>query len=119
MQHYLTIGFLNPDAVPLRRIEVQARLDPELLSRLLRKYSDSTNPSKPTFEGNAVVVREGYVRCPWYLSHPVETSVKFALELQEATGCVMADVEHGRLITPDVFTAEDDEDPEDLDCEPE
>jgi hypothetical protein len=100
MLHFLTAGHLDEAAVLQGRLRARVPLDETVLARLLDQYGDRNASGEITFEQKPVTVIQGCVRCPWYMPRTNATSVQFILALQAATGCVIADIEHGRIITP-------------------
>jgi hypothetical protein len=92
MIHFLTIGFLDLQAVKARRVRSLKPLRPEMLA-LLDEFLDA----KGMMEGEAVQVCEGWIRCPWYAPTRNITAERFAIEAAKQ-GCTVADVEHARLV---------------------
>lgn len=96
MLHYLTVGFLDVSAVLRREIRTTSPLS-EPVRLLLSKYLDGG--AKPEMEGSPVDVTESYVKCPWGGSaERIRTAERFAVAAMTA-GCVVADIEHGRIVT--------------------
>ena len=103
MFHYLTAGYIDETAVSAGKVVVLAPLNEAVLSQLVNQYRDQTTSDEITFEGKPIRIKEGYVRCPWYTPFVNRTSLKFILALHGATNCLIADVEHGRMVTPEVL----------------
>jgi hypothetical protein len=102
MRHNLTIGHLDPSAiVNQRRIVVRHPLEMDTVHRLLHELGGLDPDGIPTLETGRVEVRDGYLVCPWRIGgwHN-RTAEEFAIRLQQATGCILADREHSRLIDP-------------------
>jgi hypothetical protein len=99
MLHFLTAGHLDVDAVRQGRLEVRAPLDPGLVAELLVRFCGSGTAGDAALERSKVEWDRGTVRLPWYSPRLNPASVKLALALQQATGCTIADVEHGRVVT--------------------
>src|SRR4051812_46220934 len=98
MIHLLTVGFLDVQAAKRATLKTVALLDKDTVKALLAKYTDAPGAAVPTFEGAPVTIGPGFVRCPWYTPRENRTSIRFALDVQASTGCVVADIEHGRII---------------------
>jgi hypothetical protein len=99
MLHFLTAGYFDEAAVEQVQLQVLRPLDPQVLDRLLNQFRDRDTAAL-TFEGKPVTLKNGCVRVPWYSPGLNVTSLKFLLALHAETGCVMADLEHGRMQTP-------------------
>jgi hypothetical protein len=97
MLHFLTAGYIDQDAARGAALRVIRPLDERVLQQLLNEFSDR-NSRTLTFEQKPVTVDHGCVRCPWYMPRMNVTSVRFLLALQAATDCVIADIEHGRIV---------------------
>jgi len=103
MLHNLTIGHLDPTAiVSERRIAVRRPLEMDIVHRLLKELGGIDNDGGPTLERGKIEFRDGYLVCPWRIGgwHN-RTAEEFALQLQQETGCVLADREHSRIIEPE------------------
>jgi hypothetical protein len=103
MLHNLTIGHLDPAAIVCeRRIAVLRALEMDTVHRLLEELVGIDKDGSPTLERGKVEFRDGYLVCPWRIGgwHN-RTAEEFALRLQQATGCVLADREHSRIIEPE------------------
>lgn len=97
MLHLLTAGHLDEAAALRATLRVLRPLDERVLARLLDEFRDRDS-AVPTFEQQPVTVAGGCVRCPWYTPRVNVTSIRFLLALQANTGCVVADIEHGRIV---------------------
>jgi hypothetical protein len=100
MLHFLTAGYLDEAAAAHAELRVLRPLDARVLERLLNRFRDP-DAEELTFERKAVTMQNGCVRVPWYMPRMNVTSIEFLLALQAETGCVIADVEHGRVQTPE------------------
>jgi hypothetical protein len=98
MLHFLTAGHLDIAAAKECRVHVIVPLDAAIVARLAEKYRDDVGSAAITFEGGRLVADAGYVRCPWYMPKLNRTSIRFIVELQALTLCVVADIEHGRVL---------------------
>jgi hypothetical protein len=110
MLHRLTIGYLDPAAVRERRVAVLTPLDMGVVCRLLGELGESDAAGRPTLGGCRVELHDGYVVCPWLMPSPVPEAVAFARRLRDETGCLLADVQHGQVVTPEIFERESAED---------
>jgi hypothetical protein len=100
MLHNLTIGHLDTEAIEReRRVRVLRPLEREPVHRLLAELGGQDAEGRPTLDRGRVEFQDGYIICPWriggYLNRAGE---RFALRLQQETGCVLADREHSRII---------------------
>jgi hypothetical protein len=103
MLHNLTIGHLDPaPIVSERRVVVLRPLETDAVDRLLKEFGALDQDGSPRREGGKVEFREGYLVCPWRIGgwHN-RTAEEFVLRLQQATGCILADREHSRIIQPE------------------
>jgi hypothetical protein len=103
MTHNLTIGHLDPDAIiNERRIAILRPLDLGIVDRLLKELGGVDRYGVPTLERGRVEFYDEHVVCPWRIGGWYNrTAEEFALRLQRATGCVLADREHSRIIEPE------------------
>jgi hypothetical protein len=53
-----------------------------------------------------VEIKDGYVVCPWLMPWPVPAAVAFARRLRDETGCLLAEVGCGQVVTPERFEHE-------------
>jgi hypothetical protein len=95
--HFLTAGHLDPIAVGRREIVVTRPLDVATVIECVRRYADPDS-DLTLLDGSPLERTDGYVRCLWYAPRLQVRAVRFVLELHQRTGCVVADVEHARLI---------------------
>lgn len=98
MIHFLTVGYLDARAVNRRQIVSGTALPYEVES-LIFEFSGA--PELFVFEGTPVEFNRLYVRCVWFGPKRNTTSEKFAIEAHRRFGCVVADIEHGRLVEID------------------
>lgn len=97
MLHYITIGFLDEGAAKHREIRPLAPI-PLGLVALLQQFLDSQAPPF-MIEGMPVTLHKEWIRCPWYAPKRNRTVEKFAVEASRKFRCVLADIEHGRVIS--------------------
>jgi len=106
MIHHLTIGHLDPAAVAERRLVVTKPLPVDLVTRLLDEFGKPGSDGRPLLDTSRVEFRDGYIVCPWLMPYPVPGVAEFALRLQEATGCILADVNCCAVIDREHLLAE-------------
>jgi hypothetical protein len=94
MIHNITAGHLDDDGVATRP------LDMRIVRRLLDELGEADADGMPTLDGWKVRFEEGCVILPWLGGRTNRVTEDFAIRLQRATGCVLVDREHGRLIEP-------------------
>lgn len=87
MIHELTIGHLDPAAIPNRVAIPLRRLDEEAVARVLAE-----------FPGLEIQRCAGYVIAPWHGREDGERGEAFAARLQSETGCLVADRRNGRIV---------------------
>ncbi len=103
MLHNLTIGHVDPASiVNEREIVVLRPLEMDVVHALLEELGGVDKDQMPTLETGRVEVRDGYVVCPWRVGGwRNRTAEEFAIRLRQATGCILADREHSRIIDTD------------------
>ncbi len=87
MIHDLTIGHLDPDAIPNRLAIPLKQLDEEAVARVLAE-----------FPGLKLEWHAGYLIAPWHGREDGERGEAFAARLQAETGCLVADRRNGRIV---------------------
>ena len=93
MIHDLTIGHLDPDAIPNRLAIPLKRLDEEAVARVLAE-----------FPGLKLEWHSGYLIAPWHGREDGERGERgeaFAARPQVETGCLVADRRNGRIVELD------------------
>jgi hypothetical protein len=90
--HNLTAGFFDRNGV------VSRPMDMEVVRRLLDEVGEVDGSGTPTLGGWKVRFEDGCVILPWRGGTRNRVSEEFAIKLQEATGCMLADLEHGRTV---------------------
>ncbi len=102
MIHILTMGHLDSSAVLRRQAAVPRPLEMGVVNRLLRELGEIDEQGRPTLGGAPVKISGETVACRWWVGgHCNRVAEEFALRLQKETGCLMADVEHSRIIEPE------------------
>ncbi len=101
MIHDLTIGHLDPAAIPLRRKAVLRPLEKDVVDRLLKELGGTDSEGHTTLGGARVRFEDGVVIVPWLGGSTNRTSEEFALRIQRETGCLVADLGHRCLIGPE------------------
>lgn len=97
MIHYLTIGYIDKKAVQNREILGVKPLSNEIMV-FLKKFTDNDPIDGYAFEGEDLEVTKFFIKCPWYSPRRNKTTEKFAISVKRMFCCVVADIEHGRLI---------------------
>jgi hypothetical protein len=92
MIHNLTAGFFDRAGI------VTKPHDPRIVRRLLDELGEIDAVGAPTLGGWKVRFEDGCVILPWKGGTTNRVAEAFAVRLQEATGCTLADREHGRVI---------------------
>lgn len=87
MNHYLTLGHLDPEALRSCAAVATRPLDPSVVRRVMAEFA-----------GIQAAVKEGCVILPWHGLGQVALIEAFALRLQLLTGCWIADRRNGRMI---------------------
>jgi hypothetical protein len=89
MIHYLTVGYLDPEAIRDCVAVASKPLDAGIVRRLLAE-----------FPGLKLEQKDGLVIVHWHGLGQVAQGEEFTLRLMQATGCIVADRRNGRLIAP-------------------
>jgi hypothetical protein len=95
MIHELTIGHLDPEAIPNRLAIAMRPLDAATVARVLAE-----------FPGLKVERRDGYLIAPWHGREDADRGEAFAARMQAETGCLVADRRNGRMVEPGRVAAE-------------
>jgi hypothetical protein len=98
MIHALTMGHIDPDAVCSRKAVVRQPLEMSIVERLISELGEADAEGRWRLGGSRVEFYEGYIAVPWLGGGTNYVAEEFAVRLQEETGCVLADREHGRVI---------------------
>ena len=69
-----------------------------VVRRLLDEFGEVDGGGTPTLGGWKVRFEDGYVILPWKGGTRNRVAEEFAMKLHEATGCMLADLEHGRTV---------------------
>jgi hypothetical protein len=102
MIHRLTLGHLDTAAITRDGAAVVVKaLDMSTVRRLLADRGAVDAQGMWTLDGDDVKFHNGYVVVPWQGGWRNKFAEEFALRLQQETGCLIADREHGRVIAPD------------------
>jgi hypothetical protein len=106
MIHKLTIGHLDPAAVQEGRVVLTRPLDMTIVTRLLGQFGELDGTGRPTSGGWRIEFHDGYIVCPWLMPSPVPGVAEFVLQLQNETGCVLADVNRCTVIDRELLLAQ-------------
>lgn len=87
MIHDLTIGHLDPSAIPDRLAVALRPLDSVTVARVLAE-----------FPGLKAERRDGYLIAPWHGREDAERGEAFAARMQAMTNCLIADRRNGRIV---------------------
>ena len=90
--HNLTAGHFDRAGL------VSRPLDMGIVRRLLAELGDLDADGGPTLGGWKVRFEDGCAILPWKGGTTNRVAEAFAVRLQEATGCALADREHGRVV---------------------
>ena len=90
MIHNLTAGHFDQGGA------VATPLDLQIVRRLLMELGDADG----ALGGWKVRYEDGCVILPWKGGSTNRVAEEFAIRLQRATGCTLADLEHGHFIEP-------------------
>jgi hypothetical protein len=102
MIHILTMGHLDRAAIGRRQVIVLRPLDMGTVHRLLHELGGRDDHDRPALEEIPVEIKDGAVACRWQIgSYCNRVAEEFALRLQKATACMLADREHSLVIEPD------------------
>jgi len=102
MIHRLTLGHLDPAAITQDGGAVVFKsLDMSAVRRLLAELGVVDAQGGWTLDDDEVKIHDGYIVVPWQGGWRNRAAEEFALRLQQETGCLIADREHGRVIEPE------------------
>lgn len=100
MLHRLTIGHLDAEAAKRRQAVPTKALEMDIVHRLLDELGEKDTEGNVTLGGCKVRFHNAAVSCLWLGGKPNRVAEEFALRMQRETGCVLADVDCGRVIEP-------------------
>lgn len=97
--HNLTAGHFDRAGL------VSRPLDMGIVRSLLAELGDVDADGEPTLGGWKVRFEDGCVILPWKGGTTNRTAEAFAVRLHQATGCTLADREHGRVVEAEHLAA--------------
>ena len=100
MLHRLTIGHLDPAAVERRQTVPTKALEMDVVHRLLGELGEKDAEGTVTLGGCKVRFHNAAVSCLWMGGKTNNVAEEFALRMNRETGCLLADVDCGRVIDP-------------------
>ncbi len=100
MLHRLTIGHLDPAAVERRQTVPTKALEMDVVHRLLDELGEKDAEGNVTLGGCKVKFHNAAVSCLWMGGKTNRVAEEFALRMNRETGCLLADVDCGRVIDP-------------------
>jgi hypothetical protein len=101
MIHRLTLGHLDAAAITRDGGAVVLKpLDMSAVHRLLVELGQLDAQGEWTLDDGVVEFHDGYVVVPWQGGWRNLVAEELALRLQQETGCLIADREHGRVVEP-------------------
>jgi hypothetical protein len=98
--HRLTIGHLDPAAVQRRQTVPTKALEMDVVHRLLNELGEKDAAGNVTLGGCEVRFHNAAVSCLWMGATTNHSAEEFALRMNRETGCMLADVDCGRVIDP-------------------
>jgi hypothetical protein len=98
MIHNITAGHFDPAAVADHSAAATKPLDMRIVRALLDELGETNVDGVPTLGGWKVRFDVGCVIVPWLGGTTNHVAEEFAIRLQRATNCTLADQEHGRVI---------------------
>jgi hypothetical protein len=100
MLHRLTIGHLDPKAAERRLAIPTNALKMDVVHRLLAELGEREADGSVTLGGCKVKFHSSAVSCLWKGGTTNRVLEEFALRLNRETGCLLADVDCGRVVEP-------------------
>jgi len=100
MLHRLTIGHLDPAAVQRRQTVPTKSLEMDVVHRLVDELGEKDAEGNVTLGGCKVKFHNAAVSCLWMGGKTNRVAEEFALRMNRETGCLLADVDCGRVIDP-------------------
>jgi hypothetical protein len=101
MLHRLTIGHLDPAAAGRRQTVPTKALEMDVVHRLLAELGEKDTEGNVTLGACKVKFHNAAVSCLWLGGQPNRVAEEFALRMHKETGCLLADVDCGRVIEPE------------------
>jgi hypothetical protein len=98
MLHRLTIGHLDPAAAERRQTVPTRALEMDLVHLLLADLGEKDAEGNETLGGCKVKFHNTAVSCLWLGGPPNRVVEEFPLRMHQETGCLLADVDCGRII---------------------
>ena len=100
MLHRLTIGHLDSAAAERRQTVPTKALEMDVVHRLLAELGEKDAEGNVTLGGCKVKFHNAAVSCLWLGGGTNRVTEEFALRMHRETGCLLADVDCGRVIAP-------------------
>jgi hypothetical protein len=101
MLHRLTVGHLDPAAADRRQAVPTRALEMDVVHRLLAELGEKDQDGFVTLGGCKVKFDEAAVSCLWKGGTTNRVVEEFALRMYSETGCLLADVDCGRIFEPE------------------
>jgi hypothetical protein len=102
MIRYMVLGYLDHDAVYHHKLVVRKPLDKGSVERLVQEMGEVSTDGGFSVGGHAFFSHDGE-----YLTFPAPVNrrkaIDFIVRLAQETGCDIADIELGQLLTPEDF----------------
>jgi hypothetical protein len=96
--HYLSLGHFDASSIGRCAPVVLRPLEASALDQCLAAHYGVTSSDAEALATFKISCRDGFVEGLWFSPGPNQRFVRFALDLQERTGCDAADVRHARLL---------------------
>jgi hypothetical protein len=90
--HNITAGYFDETGAVARP------LDMRIVRLLLAELGSTDTDGLPTLDGWKVRFEDGCAILPWQGGRTNHVTEEFAIRLQQETGCMLVDREHGRVI---------------------
>jgi hypothetical protein len=100
MLHRLTIGHLDPAAAERRQTVPAMALEMDVVHRLLAELGEQDAEGQVTLGGCKVKFQNASLSCLWKGTKTNRVLEEFALRMNRETGCLLADVDCGRIVDP-------------------
>jgi len=103
MIRYNMLGFLDHDAVKQHSIVLRQLIDRAGVHRLVEEMGETSPGGDISVDGHPFIWHDGYLTFPTPVFR--RKAIDFIVRLARETGCDIADIVLGQILTPEAFRA--------------